>query len=233
MRIFALDLSSHAGYAILEKRSLSTAPLLEAVSLIDFGNITLDRLPEEYGTYPKNFVQCAFVFAEKIVEEIYKNEVDAIVVEETVPGQETYSQKLLEFFHYAFIERTRHLRVVYVRTGEWRKTVEARMTKEERKGNLQKNLQRAKLEAKMIRAKIKLLGSKKTNKKEVEQLKAQLDNLQLGKVTRKHVCLRIANAMYNLQLKVKDNDIADAIMLGTAFLKGATICDGKRPSMKQ
>lgn len=39
-----------------------------------------------------------------------------------------------------------------------------------------------------------------------------------GKVTRKHLSVRLANEMYGLNLKLKDNDIADAICLGKAFL---------------
>jgi hypothetical protein len=40
-----------------------------------------------------------------------------------------------------------------------------------------------------------------------------------GRVTKKHLSVRAANAMYGLELKIKDNDIADAICLGRAFFK--------------
>jgi hypothetical protein len=38
-----------------------------------------------------------------------------------------------------------------------------------------------------------------------------------GKVTKKHLSVRAANHLYSLNLKIKDNDIADAICLGRAF----------------
>jgi hypothetical protein len=37
-----------------------------------------------------------------------------------------------------------------------------------------------------------------------------------GKITRKHLSVRLANALFNLQLKIKDNDRADALLLGYA-----------------
>lgn len=40
-----------------------------------------------------------------------------------------------------------------------------------------------------------------------------------GKLTRKHLSVRMANEAYSLELKLKDNDIADAICLGAAYLK--------------
>lgn len=40
-----------------------------------------------------------------------------------------------------------------------------------------------------------------------------------GKLTRKHLSVRMVNEQYDLGLKLKDDDIADAICLGMAFLK--------------
>ena len=47
-----------------------------------------------------------------------------------------------------------------------------------------------------------------------------------SKVTLKHVAVRKANQFFQLELKQKDNDIADAILLGVAFLQGAQVSDG-------
>lgn len=38
-----------------------------------------------------------------------------------------------------------------------------------------------------------------------------------GRITKKHLSVRMANDLYGLKLKIKDNDIADAICLGRAF----------------
>lgn len=40
-----------------------------------------------------------------------------------------------------------------------------------------------------------------------------------GKIGAKHLSVRLANDIYGLELKMKDNDIADAIMIGTAYLR--------------
>jgi hypothetical protein len=40
-----------------------------------------------------------------------------------------------------------------------------------------------------------------------------------GRVTKKHLAVRTANELYGLKLKVKDNDMADAILLGRAFFE--------------
>lgn len=47
-----------------------------------------------------------------------------------------------------------------------------------------------------------------------------------SKVTLKHVAVQKVNSTFRLQLKQKDNDIADAILLGQAFLQGAKVSDG-------
>ena len=40
-----------------------------------------------------------------------------------------------------------------------------------------------------------------------------------GRITKKHLSVRAANDLYGLKLKIKDNDIADAICLGRAFFE--------------
>jgi hypothetical protein len=39
-----------------------------------------------------------------------------------------------------------------------------------------------------------------------------------GKITPKHLAVQKSNELYGLELKLKDDDIADAILLGRAFL---------------
>ena len=47
------------------------------------------------------------------------------------------------------------------------------------------------------------------------------------------MAVRIANQLFGLDLELKDNDTADALLIGMAFLKGAKPCDGRRPTMKK
>jgi hypothetical protein len=48
-----------------------------------------------------------------------------------------------------------------------------------------------------------------------------------GEVTPKHLAVAFVNENYGLNFIVKDNDIADAICMGTSYLKGVKLCNGK------
>jgi hypothetical protein len=48
-----------------------------------------------------------------------------------------------------------------------------------------------------------------------------------GKVTKKHLSVRWVNETFGFNMKVKDNDICDAVCLGSAYIKGCKVCDGK------
>jgi hypothetical protein len=59
----------------------------------------------------------------------------------------------------------------------------------------------------------------------------KLDKKKLGikgKTNKKHLAVQRANDEYNLKLKQKDNNEADAICLGLAFFNNCTPCDGVR-----
>lgn len=43
-----------------------------------------------------------------------------------------------------------------------------------------------------------------------------------GRVSRKHVAIRRCKELFGITFKVKDNDVADAVMLGYAFVKEGT-----------
>lgn len=69
---------------------------------------------------------------------------------------------------------------------------------------------------------LRLTTEDKNNNRLVSQGKKR------GRVTKKHLSVRFANAAYSLSLKIKDNDIADAICLGRAWQSrsGAPVWDG-------
>jgi hypothetical protein len=58
---------------------------------------------------------------------------------------------------------------------------------------------------------MRLTNEDKKNNKSVKQ------GLKRGKITKKHLSVRLINEMFDLKLKLKDNDIADSIALGAAF----------------
>ena len=61
---------------------------------------------------------------------------------------------------------------------------------------------------------MRLSNEDKKNNREVSLGKKR------GRITKKHLSVRWVNSTYNLNLKIKDNDIADAISLGTSYFKG-------------
>ena len=124
-------------------------------------------------------------------------------------GKQRYSQKALEFIHLATLVALRPLDIpiVYISSSAWRSALGITMTKEDKKNN-----------AKLSKAKkLSTDSGCPVDKKKVGVR---------GKIGKKHLAVRYINSVYNLDLLMKDNDIADAIALGLAYLKGAVHCDG-------
>ena len=182
MKVLSLDLATCTGWAILENKE-------GAIRLIDFGNFKVKRSSK---FYPYSYIFAAKEVAED-VESIYNQHFpDYIVVEDTNKGQQRYTQKFLEFIHFAVFDRflissCNFEKIYYISSSEWRKNQCVRLSKEQ----------------------------KSSNKKKLTP-----------KVTLKHVSVNQVNQNFNLKLKQKDNDIADAILLGVAFLNGAKVSDG-------
>ncbi len=215
MQILALDLSTHAGYAVFSGEAGSKPALVES------GTIDLDLPVPGFGPYPHNYRKAATYMAELIwakttVTGRTYRAWDVIVVEEINSGKNRYVQKLLENIHTAvqvvFSEKNPSAKFVYLNSDGadgWRTNLGLTMSKEQKKANAK--LSKAKKEAAEIGRKVdkKSLGIK-------------------GKTTKKHLAVARANHEYDLKLIQKDNNTADAVCLGLAFCNGATPCDGVR-----
>lgn len=205
MRILALDLSTSTGWAVLESEQ-AKAPNLEM-----FGILTLPKHILEYGKYPFCYHLAAYDMAERVARIVEQIEPDQIVIEETNLGKNRYSQKALEFIHCLVLEKLHpmiaHKEVVYLSSSIWRQALGLQLTKDQKKTN-----------AKLAKA-----------KREAAATGAKLDKTKLGikgKVSKKHVAINYVNDRFGLKLKVKDDDVADAVCLGLAALMGAEPCDG-------
>lgn len=208
-RVLALDISTHAGYALLEDDGEGTEP-----RLIQSGNVVAQKTVTEMLDivgYPWAYLVVARQMATDFLSLAKDTKPDVIVVEETNLGKNRYSQKTLEFLHcytldllYRYVDE---FKVVYISSAFWRQNLGVTLSKEDKKNNTK--LAKAKRNARQFGRKpdLKKLGIR-------------------GKTNKKHVAIRHVNAKFNLQLKVKDNDIADAICLGEAYLNGAPLCDG-------
>lgn len=199
MKVLALDISTKTGWAVFEE----SKP-------VSWGTLLPDKGIKDFGKYPFNYVYFAHYLADRIEEFLvrangYPNL--EIVIEETNTSRQNYSQKILEYIHFSLINRLGKMgavHVYYIRTGEWRKATETRLSKEEKS-----------LNAKIARIK------KKTGKK-----LAKIDGKVVGRKGRKHVALRVVRETFGIELKRKDEDAADALLLGQAYLKGSPVCDG-------
>ena len=205
MRVLALDLSSKTGWAHFEQNGTER-------KLVEYGLIQLDRpILDFYKEYPWNYYRAAGWQGLNINDLVKRIGPEVIVIEETNRGKNRYTQKFLEFVHCRVLEQpyVNSRRVVYISSGVWRKKLDMSLSAEDRKNNTK--LSKAKRYAAVT-------GQK-------------LDKTSIGvkgRIGKKHLAVRYTNATYGLNLKMKDNDIADAICLGTAFLEGAEICDGRR-----
>ena len=207
MRVLAFDISTSAGWALLEGE-MGAVP-----KIIETGLVKNDLPVSTFGEYPWSFAKASRSVAKRlanIAKFAHTNkDVDVVVVEESNRASRMtsrYSQKIIEFLHCQFLNEMLGggLEVVYVNTSDWRKIIGGNLTKADKAMNIK------------VR-KLKKAGDK-------EALKALGVR---GKVTKKHVAIRYVNATFGLDLKMKDNDIADAICQGTAFFLGVKHCDGK------
>src|ERR1039457_1329165 len=206
MKVLALDVSTKTGWAVFDNSD--GMPLIE--QLTEYGLIKNPKGVLEYGKYPWCYLTAAVTMALQLVALAKEKKPDVIVIEETNKSRNRYSQKVLEYIHCSFLDRwtDTSVPVCYVNSSEWRKRLGLVMSKNDKVSN--KKLKTAK--------KLSEATGKKLSKKELG-IK--------GAITKKHLAVRYVNETFNLKLKIGENDIADAICLGNAYIVGAQICDGK------
>jgi len=211
MRTLSLDISTSAGWALLGG---TPAPNV-LPDILNKGLVKNPRKIAAHGPYPWSYKAAADWLADELLTVFLTQQnlfgpIDVVVIEETNGSKSRYTQKVLEFIHKAVLDRFSTVpcvRVVYVDTREWRSKLGCTLSKEQKKQN-----------AKLSKA-----------KREAEAMGLKVDKKELGikgKVTKKHVAINWANEHWKLDLKAKDDDIADALCVGTAFLRGATLSDG-------
>jgi len=193
-RIMALDISTKTGWAVMV-----SSP--EGISLEKYG--TISQMSEPEGQYPHNYVEWAYACFNEIFKLIHQYNPDVLVIEETSGGSKSnYSQKILEFIHFlvALWIKSNNAKCMYLMTEQWRRETGCLMTKEESKHN------------KMVR-----------QYKEKNETKIAYDTSgkRIGLLTKKHINIRRANEIFGkflpTELRKKDEDTADALMLGYCY----------------
>lgn len=191
-RVLALDMSTKTGYAVIDIEG-------DSFELVDCGTLPKESEPE--GLYPTNYLEWSHRSFSHIEEIIEKYEPDEFVIEETAKGSKNnMSQKIVEFIHYElalyFRDTDEDKRPrTYFLTEEWRRIVGCKMNNDEKKQNAEVRKQR---------------------KKGIKVCKDK-DGKRIGLIGKKHVNVRRANEVYGLDLILKDEDRADALLLAHAL----------------
>ncbi len=198
MLVLGLDISTSSGWALRRDGVIE-----------DYGTFETPLTLAEYGEYPWNYLQSSQIMASSLMGLVNYYKPDVVVVEEINMGKSRYSQRILEWIHCGVVNHLRaaDTKVIYLSSSIWRQALGLTMSKMDKKNN-------AKL------SKAKRLAADSGLKVDKKALGVA------GKVNKKHLAIRHVNATYGLNLKVKDDDIADAICLTEAYERGATPCDG-------
>jgi hypothetical protein len=195
--VLALDLSTNTGWALIDPA--------EPTKLKGYGNFVSKETGQPY---PFSFIDRAKVIAYKLAEYLESQVLSelVVVIEEVNMSRARHSQKQLDFIHYAVLEvlARNGVHTVYVDTSQWRKRCGITLTKEQRK--LNQTLAKASREStkKGVKLDKKALGIK-------------------GKITKKHLAVNKANEIFGTKFVVKDNDIAEAALLGYAWILGVPV----------
>jgi Holliday junction resolvasome RuvABC endonuclease subunit len=188
MKILGLDLSTHSGYAIIEGGRLSNYGIIEKKPK----QTIYDGAPQEYF-----FIYQGHYIADQIDQLITSEKPNFIYIEQTNQGRNRTTQKELEFIHCIVLE---HLAKIvddpsvirFVNTSTWRPQLGIRLNKTQKKHN---KTRKSSSNASIITGDYGVTMSVR------------------GRITVKHLSVLYANGKYNLSLKLKDNDIADAICI--------------------
>jgi len=193
-RILSLDMSTKTGYAFftLDGKDLT---------LIEYGQNT--QLKEPLGMYPENYLDWAHQCYDAIFTLIQKYKPDTLVIEETSSNSKSaYTQKILEWIHYlvaSYIKESK-IKAVYIMSGTWKTETGVLMNDAERKRN------------KAVKA---------YKDKHDTSIAYDENGKRIGRVTRKHVAIRIANETFGKFLKKpllkKDEDAAESLLLGYCY----------------
>lgn len=162
--------------------------IIEDGNLTHYELVTVKLASSESQIDDFNHIDRATEMANRLLDVVKKHDPDFIYIEQTNLGNNRTAQKLLEFTHCLVLMTLREYatKIAYVDSSAWRNSIGLQLTKEDRKHNkeVKKNLEQG------VRA-----GPGK------------------GKKTSKHLAVRWVNEKFNLDLKIKDNDLADAICL--------------------
>lgn len=223
-RVLSLDISTKTGWSVTVSG--------EGFHLVDYGQT--DPISEPKGDYPKRVLDWSHACFSVIEKLIDNHRPDVIVIEQTSKGSKaSKTQKLLEWVHYLVADYLvgHSIKNVYLQTGEWRKLVGSKMTKDEKDRNKYVKEYKAKYLKEHPEEEFKIGKDGKKKKKAV--VVYDENGERIGKVGKKNVSVRTANEIFGSKLKKpllrKDEDTAEALLLGYAYHMRKTSNEVQKP----
>ena len=167
----------------------------------------LNQIPIPKGIeYPSNYLAWSELCFLAILEIVEKVQPEFIVIEETAKGsRDSFIQKILEWIHYRMAQQLSAEMAGscikgyrYFLTEEWRRIAGCQQSKEEKRNNAKRSRLKKKLE------------------KGATVIK-DAEGKRLGKIGKKHVNVRRCNEVFGTNFILKQEDQADAALLGYAY----------------
>jgi hypothetical protein len=202
LKIVALDLSSHSGVAYFDSKqpqllidafdySISYKTPIATETKKQSGKVRYN--PK--GRHPYDFIDYVEAYTFGLYEKVMSLNADIVVIEQTNKGRDRWRQKLLEWLHFSFCQKIRDERTVhYIDTREWRNLLNLKVSRDQKSAN--RRIRKHNKEAKI--------------NKELKRL--------TGITNQKKLAIQFAEDMFDITMRAKDNDIADAICIGYAYL---------------
>lgn len=169
--------------------------ILEDKNLIKYDIL---ETPSQSQDWPWGIHAWAKNIAQKINELVLQTACDKVIIERATSSRFRQSQNLLDFMHCFILEFALQNKwsdkLLYVDVSAWRKKVDLRLNAEQKKQN-------------------QLISKEKKKGNKVVKVAGK----RIGRVTKKHLAVWFVNNLFGTNFKIKDNDIADAIMVGYSY----------------
>ena len=196
-----MDVSTNTGFAVFKGDILDSYGLI-SIKIPEYKS-DIKKFSDFPEAYPKNFVTTSLTLASQIKELLVEEKIEYVVIEHTEKGKQRLSQRTLEWFHFAIVKMLLDLNIPfkYLLVSDWRKVVKCYLTCWPEHIAFNKQVKEAKKKA----------TPTKTGRKT-----ARIDGKRVSKMDFKKLSILIANKEYGLE--IDDDNIADAINIGTAAM---------------
>lgn len=195
----SLDISTNTGFAIFNGSELDTYGLI-TVKVPEYKS-DIKKFSDFPKAYPYNFLEASLTMANQIKDLLAEEKIEYVVMEHTEKGKQRLSQRILEWFHFAIVKMLvdQSIPFSYILVSDWRKEVKCYLSCWPEYTAFNKQVKAAK----------KIATPTKTGRKT-----ARIDGKRVSKMDFKKLSIIIANKKYGLE--ITDDNIADAINIGTA-----------------